>query len=117
MAQFTINMKDAKHLSTLKRAINIFKSSMVKFQQEHHAYNFQVDVSIVFHKAVDPAVVTHQPVVLTSEMVDVCTDTALSLDDVNRQLLNFREVYEQNGSEWVFSNFSLQLALWHLDPL
>ena len=28
------------------------------------------------------------------------------------------EVYEHNGSGWVFSNFaSLQLTLWHLDPL
>ena len=37
---------------------------------------------------------------------------------VYRQLLNFMEVYEHNGSGWVFSNFaSLQLTLWHLDPL
>ena len=29
-----------------------------------------------------------------------------------------KEVYEQNGPGWVFSNFvSLQLTLWHLDPL
>ena len=35
---------------------------------------------------------------------------------MNRQLLNFIEVYEQTG--WVFSSFvSLQLSLWHLDPL
>ena len=33
-------------------------------------------------------------------------------------MLNFMEVYEQNGSGLVFSNFvSLQLSLWHLDPL
>ena len=53
---------------------------------------------------------------LTSEMVAVYAD-APPLDDVNRQLLNFIEVYEQNGSGWVFSKFvSLQLSLWHLDP-
>ena len=50
-------------------------------------------------------------------MVAVYAD-APPLNDVNRQLLNFIEVYEQNGSGWVFSNFvSLQLSLWLLDPL
>ena len=74
--------------------------------------------ALFFHKAVDPAVVTHQPpVTLTSEMVAVYAD-APPLNDVNRQLLNFIEVYEQNGSGWGFSIFvSLQLSLWHLDPL
>ena len=48
----------------------------------------------------------------------VCSSTAPPLDDVNRQLLNFIEVFELNGSGWVFSNFqSLQLTLWQLDPL
>ena len=59
---------------------------------------FKVAVSIGFHKVVDPTVVTHPPVVLTWEMVAVCTDAAPPLIDVNRQLLNFIEVYEQNGS-------------------
>ena len=55
---------------------------------------------------------------LASEMVAVYADAVPPLDDVNRQLLNFIEVYEHNGSGWVFSNFaSLQLTLWHLDPL
>ena len=37
---------------------------------------------------------------------------------MNRQLLDFIEVYAQNGSGWDFSNFvSLQLSLWHHDPL
>ena len=51
-------------------------------------------------------------------MVAVYTDAVPPLVDVNRQLLNLIEVYEQNGSGWVFSNFvSLQLTLWHPDPL
>ena len=90
---------------------------MMDFQQKHSAYKFQIAVSIVFHKAVDHAVVTQPPVVLRSEMVAVYAD-APPLNDVNRQLLNFIEVYEQNGSGWVFSNFvSFRLSLWHLDPL
>ena len=75
------------------------------------AYKFQIAVSIVFHKAV-------VPVVLTLEMVAVYADAPAPIIDVNRQLLSFIEVYEQNGSGWVFSNIvSLQLSLWHLDPL
>ena len=34
---------------------------------------------------------------LTSEMVDVYADAAAPLNDVNRQLSNFIEMYEQNG--------------------
>ena len=69
--QFTANTKEAKRLSTLKKAINIFNLAMARFLQEHRAYKFQVAVSIVFRKAVDPTVVTHPPVVLTSEMFAV----------------------------------------------
>ena len=93
-------MKEAKRLSTLKKDIDVFKPAMVKFHQEHRAYKLQVAVSIVFHKAVDPTVVTHPPVVLTSEMVAVYTDDTPPLVDVNRHPLNFIEVCEQNGSGW-----------------
>ena len=93
--QFDVNMKAAKSLSTLKKAIAVFKPVMTEFQQKHSAYKFQVAVSIVFHKAVDPAVITQPPVVLTSEMVAVYADAAPPLNDVNCQLLNFIEV---NGS-------------------
>ena len=40
------------------------------------------------------------------------------LVETSRDLLELLEVYEQNGSGWVFSNFvSMELSLWHLDPL
>ena len=40
------------------------------------------------------------------------------LEEINCQLLHLVEIYEHNGSGWVFSHFaSLQLTLWHLDPL
>ena len=88
---------------------------MTTYHQEHCAYKFQIAVSVVFHKAVDPAVITQPPVALASEMVAVYADAVPPLDDVNCQLFNFIEVYEHNGSGsgWVFSNFaSLQLMLW-----
>ena len=51
-------------------------------------------------------------------MVAVYADAVPPLDDVNRQLFKFIEVYEHNGSGWVFSKLaSFQLTLWHLDPL
>ena len=111
-------MKEARHLSALKEAIAVFAPIMTKFQQENRAYKFQIAVCVVFHKAVDPSVVTQPPVTLTSEMVAVHSDASPPLEDVYRQLLNFIEIYEHNGSGWVFSNFaSLQLTHWHLDPL
>ena len=85
---------------------------------KHHAYKFQVAITIVCHKAVDPRVVTQPPVTLTSEMIAVYAHAAPPLDDVNRQLLNFIEVFELNGSGWIFTHFQdLQLTLWQLDPL
>ena len=92
---------------------------MTQFHTKHHAYNLQVAITIVCHNAVNPVVVTQPPVTLISEMIAVyAAYTEPLLDDVNRQLLNFLEVFELNGSMWVFSNFqSLQLTLWQLDPL
>ena len=55
--QFTVNMKKANHLSTLKKAIAVFTPVMRKLHQEHRAYKFQIAVSVVFHKAVDLAVI------------------------------------------------------------
>ena len=58
--QFTVNMKEAKHLSTLKRAIAVFAPVMTKYHQQHRAYKFQIVVSDVFHKTVDPVLHNHQ---------------------------------------------------------
>ena len=56
---------------------------MKTFQVKHHAYKFQVAITIVCHKAVDPSVVTHPSVTPTSEMIGVyVADTAPPLDDV-----------------------------------
>ena len=77
-------MKEAKNLSALKKAIAACTSAMARFLQEHRAYKF--------HIAVDTAVITQPPVVLTPEMVAVYADAAPPLDDVYRQLLNFMEV-------------------------
>ena len=119
MERYNINMQETQHLDHLSTALHLLQSTMKTFHTKHNAYKFQIAITIVCHKAVDPSVVTQPPVTLTSEMIAVyAADTAPPLDDVNRQLLNFIEVFELNGSGWVFSNFkSLQLTSWQLDPL
>ena len=55
------------------------------------------------------------PVTLRCDMAAVYPDDSSQLVEISARLL---EVYEHNGSGWVFSSFvSLQLTLWHLDPL
>ena len=48
-------------------------------------------------KAVDPSVVTQQPVILTSEMIAVYADTMPPLDDVNRQMLNIIDIPDKES--------------------
>ena len=111
-------MQETQHFDRLSTALHHLRPPMKTFQDKHRAYKFQVAITIVRHNAVDPSVVTQPPVTLTSEMIAVyAADAAPPLDDVHRQLLNFIEVFELNGSGWVFSHFQdLHLTLWQLDP-
>ena len=105
--KYAVDMQQADHLSALQGAVSSVQHSMTKYNREHCAYKFQMDVYVAFHKVVDPAIITQPPITLTSEMVAVYAGDAPPL-----------EIYEHNGSGWVFSNFSsLQFTLWHLDPL
>ena len=117
--RFNIDMQETQHLDHLSPALQLLLPTMKTYQDKHRAYKFQVAITVVFHKAVDPSVVTQPLVTLTSEMISVyAADAAPSLDDVNRQLLSSIEVFELNGSGWIFSHFQgLQLTLWQLDPL
>ena len=106
MQRYNIDMRETQHLDHLSTALHLLRPPMKTFRVKHRAYNFQVAITIVYHKAVDPSVVTQPPVTLTSEMIAVyAADAAPPLDDVNRQLLNFIVVFELNGSGWVFSHF------------
>ena len=113
---YEVDMKESDNLTALQAAVTSFQPSMSTYQRDHSAYKFQMAVDGCFHKAVDPTVITQPAVTLTSGMVAVYE--APPLEDINRQLLNLVEIYEHNGSGWVFSHFaSLRLTLWHLDPL
>ena len=91
---------------------------MAAYRRGHNAYKFQIVVNVVFHKAVDPTVMTQPPVTFRSPMAAVYAADQPQLAETVRHLLDLVEVYGHNGSGWVFSSFvSLQLTLWHLDPI
>ena len=115
---YEVDMKESDNLTALQGAVTFFQPSMSTCQRDHSAYKFQMAVDVIFHEAVDPTVITQPVVTLTSEMVAVYGGDTPPLEDINLQLLNLVEIYEHNGSGCVFSHFaSLQLTLWHHDPL
>ena len=117
----SVDMRDQDQLAALGDAVLSLEPTMVAYQRRHRAFKFQVAVDVMFHNAVDPAVVTQPPVTLRSDMCDmvvVYPDDSPHLEETSARLLELIEVYEHNGSGWVFSSFvSLQLTLWHLNPL
>ena len=104
--QYEVDMKESDNLAALQGAVTSFQPSISTNQRDHSAYKFQMAVHIIFHKAVDPTVITQPAVTLTSEMVAVYGGDTPPLEDINPQLLNLVEIYEYNGSGWVFSHFA-----------
>ena len=88
-------------MGALEKGVTSFKPVKAKYHHDHKACKFQLAVDVVFHKAIDPAVITQSAVTLTSEIAAVYAGDAPPLADVNRQLVNLVEVYEHNGSGWV----------------
>ena len=70
MERYSINMQETQQLDHLSTALHLLPT-MTQFYTKHHAYKFQVAITIVCHKAVDPFVVTQPQVTLTSEMIAV----------------------------------------------
>ena len=56
-----VNMKEADQLGALEGAVLALEPTMAAYQQRHRAYKFQIAMGVMFHKAVDPAVVTQPP--------------------------------------------------------
>ena len=103
--QFTVDMKEVNHLSELKRGIAVFTARTSCIQVSDYSYCR-----------------------LSQGSWSSCCYTTTSNSNIGNgrcrcvssscipPTAKFVEVYEHNGSGWVFSNFaSLQLALWHLD--
>ena len=118
METHVVDMNARNQLAALRDAVLSPEPTMDAYQRGHQAYKYQVALDVVFHKAVDPAVVTVPPVTLRRDMVAVYPGGSPQLAETSARLLELVEVYEHNGSGWVFSSFvSLQLTMWHLDPL
>ena len=114
----TVDMNAGNQLEALGDAVLSLEPAMTAYQHRHQAYKYQVALDVMFHKAVDPAVVTQPPVTLRCDVAAVYPDGSPQLEETAACLVELIEVYEHNGSGWVFSNFvSLQLTLWHLDQL
>ena len=111
-------MDAANQLVALEDAVVTLEPTMAAYQQRHHAYKYQIALNVVFHKAVDPTILIDPPVTLRTTMAAVYAADISQSVEISRHLLELLEVYEPNGSVWVFSNFvSMELSLGHLDPL
>ena len=94
--RYNIDMQETQHLNHLSPTLRLPLPTMKTFRTKHHAYKFQVAITIVCHKEVDPSVVTQPPVNLTSEMIAVYAGIRIERIGVGKDL---------------------QLTLWQLDPL
>ena len=81
----TVDMGEARQLAALETVITAFLPAMDTYKQRH-AYKFQIVLSVVFHKAVDPAVVTQPPVVFRSTMAAIYVADRPNLVETSRHL-------------------------------
>ena len=114
------DLEEADILITLYTSIHAMKSTIRQYQQKQKTLKVQMVLQAVFVKAVDPTVTTDPPVELTSELFEVYADTDISecLEKIYKQILNYIDVYERNGSGWILNSLQpLETVLWSLDPL
>ena len=67
----SVDMSAANQLVALEDAVVVLEPTMAAYQQRHHAYKYQIAVNVIFHKAVDPTILTDPPVTLRTTMVGV----------------------------------------------
>ena len=58
----SVYMRDRDQLAALGDAVLSLEPTMTAYLGRHQAYKFQVAVDVMFHKAMDPTVVTQHPV-------------------------------------------------------
>ena len=67
----SVNMDAANQLVALEDAVLALAPTMTAYQQRHRAYKYQIALNVVFHKAVDPTILTDPPITLRTTMVAV----------------------------------------------
>ena len=60
----SVDMNAANQLVALEEAVVALEPTTAAYQQRHHAYKYQIAVNVIFHKAVDPTILTDPPVTL-----------------------------------------------------
>ena len=63
----SVDMNAANQLVALQDAVVALEPTMAADQQRHHAYKYQIAVNVIFHKAVDPTILTEPPVTLRTD--------------------------------------------------
>ena len=66
-----VDMDAANQLVALEDAVLAPEPTMTAYQQRHRAYKYQIALNVVFHKAVDPTILTDPPVTLRTTMAAV----------------------------------------------
>ena len=93
--RYNINMQETQHLNHLSTVLHLLLPPMKNFRTKHHAYKLQVTITI----ACGGSECCHTTTSYPNFRNDCCVyaaDAVPPLDDVNRQLLNFIEVFELN---------------------
>ena len=103
MEVHSVEMNAANQLVVLEDAVVVLEPTITAYQQRHHAYKYQIAVNVIFHKAVDPIILTDPPVTLRTAMVAVYGVDVPQLVETSRNILELLEVYEQNGVNFVAS--------------
>ena len=103
----SVNMNAANQLVAIEEAVAALEPTMAAYLQRHHAYKYQIAVNVIFHKAVDPTILTDPSVTLRTTMVAAYAADVPQLVKTSRNILELLEVYEQNGSGWVFSKLCI----------
>ena len=67
MEVHSVDMNAANQFVALEDAIAALEPIMAAYQQRHHAYKYQIAVNVIFHKAMDPTILTDPPVTLRTD--------------------------------------------------
>ena len=116
-----INFQDNDDvISQLKEGIFAMEGKLSDYQHERMALKFTMAVHVVFEQSSNPSIITEPDVCLVSEPFEVYSDTNIKNQLMNayKQLLNYMDIFEKNGSGWVLSHLkALDTSVWQLDPL
>jgi len=117
---YPLNSNAINAVDLLNKSTSSTAGKIHAFLQTRHALKFNFGVSVIYEQAINPAIITDPPVTLYTEQFEVYNDTNIKelLQTASIQLQNRLVAYESVGSGWLLHRLvSLDLTLWHLNPL